>query len=571
MTTPLLSPSPTVHVVGVGKVSIASAIDSYSAQLGRVVGEEEAAKLLLLHDPATMAMHLTRGGWTEGEDGAFVAPPHIELLTERILSTLRRPRGKLLVSMPRRMGKSRLCSIWLPAWYLATSPSKKVILDSYSAEHAERKSLPVRNIVQKWGAMFGLKLRPDSRALGEWNLTHGGGMIAVGAGGAGMGAGANLRVIDDPIKEAKEAYSETQREGLWQWWEMSVETGLEPDARIVFDMTRWHEDDIIGRILSRRRVRFTPRPSERAAFDRSLQEGEWEYLKLPALAEDADDPLGRTRGDALWAARQPAHVIEEFRGSVAFAGLFQQRPSALEGELLKREWFRFFDPHSVLFKDDGVYIGGHKAQIIIQSWDCSFKKSTTADFVVGGIIARVGANFYILDIDRARRSFTQTIDAIKAVTARWPWAKVKLVEEAANGHAIIDTMRHTDPHVTPISTRGRSKVIRVTEPLPRLHATSDLARLGRVWLPQGASWTEAFLHECSTFPNGTHDDQVDMMSQALEYLQPGSWAALRPQPNQHQGTLEEMQRAQNKEDIERMVRKSLGKGRGKWSRFNRTQ
>lgn len=545
------------------KLTYTQARESVTSQLraqGHIKPDEEVpmdriARLSICANPATLARYCTQAGWTEGEEGRFQAPPHICLLNERIVATIARPRGRLIVSMPRRHGKSRLGTIWTPFYYLAiTGGKRRVIIDAHSDEYAEQFSRKIRRIIgdsadrseKAWGPLVGLRLSRDSKAVGRWDCQGGGGIIAAGVGaGSGMGSGASLRVTDDPVGGPEDAYSERERAKIWEWWETSAETGLEPGAAMIVIQTRWHQEDLIGHILDSRRVKLTPPPHLRKAMHDSLQPGEWEYLRLPALSEGAHiDPMAREEGKALWPGRITEAEIRDHEGTAAWAGLYQQRPTNAEGDLLKREWFKEYDQThlkreggKVYFNHAGEWVA---AEVVLQSWDTTFKSSKEADYVVGQVWARAGKMFYLLDQVRARMDFPTTVEAIKEMCDRWPEAKTKLIEESANGHAIIQTLQHKIPGIRPVSTQGRSKVVRVSMALPRLHAVADLIKWGQVWIPSWVSWKRAFLDECAAFgPAAAHDDVIDAMSQSLIVLQPGSWAHAKPSAPPPPKTLDE--------------------------------
>jgi len=249
-------------------------------------------------------------------------------------------------------------------------------------------------------------------------------------------------------------------------------------------MTRWHEDDLAGRLL------------------KEMKAGgqQWTVLELQAVAGE-NDALGRKPGEALWpeygyneawAAETKVDV-----GTYFWNALYQQHPSSPEGEMLKRGWWKFYKAIPA------------DLQEVIQSWDMTFKDSDGSDYVTGGVWGRKGADKYLLDQVRGRMDFPTTLAAVKALTAKWPEARAKLVEDKANGPAVIATLKREIPGLIPVEPRG-SKMARVAAVSPEIEA-------GNVYLPDPsiAPWVNDFIEECSAFPNGKHDDQVDQMSQAL--------------------------------------------------------
>ena len=190
--------------------------------------------------------------------------------------------------------------------------------------------------------------------------------------------------------------------------------------------------------------------------------------------------------------------------------------------MLRKEWWRLY-PHTESEKIAG------EADQLIQSWDLSFKKSDSSDYVVGQVWARRGRNFYLIDQVRRRMDFPDTVSALRAMSMKHPRAVVKLIEESANGFAVIQTLRHELPGIIPISTKGRSKVVRLSDPLSRAHSVAAMVESGRVWLPEGLPLTSDLIAEAAAFPYGEHDDAVDALSQALSYMAPASWGRQEPQ------------------------------------------
>lgn len=406
-----------------------------------------------------------------------------------------------MVSMPRRHGKSSLCSLWTPCWFLCRWPDNYVILSSYETDFAELWGRQCRDQLTSWGGMFGVQLKEDSQAAGRWNTTVGGGMVATGAGGALMGRGAHLFIVDDPFKSWEEAQSETIRQKVWDWFQASVLTALEPYGSVVIVMTRWHEDDLVGKVLA------------------SSDAAGWKYIRLPALAE-AGDPIGRREGEPLWEKRYDRQRLGALKNSLdprIWAGLYQQSPTVIEGDILKRSWWKFYHPGQLNIS---------ALTRVIQSWDCTFKSTKGSDYVVGQVWGQLGPHCYLLDQVRQRMDFPTTAEAIKAMSQRWPQARPILIEESANGYAIIQTLQHELRGILPVKTHGHSKLVRVIgDEEERVHSVSMMIKAGHGWLPDPSttSWVPGFIDECAAFPAGQFDDQVDALSQALSWLQPSTW------------------------------------------------
>ena len=393
--------------------------------------------------------------------------------------------------MPPRHGKSELISHWLPVWYLNTWPERRIILATYGADFSADWGRRVRNTIQEHQGALRVSVAQDSASANRWHTTAGGGMIAVGVGGPITGRGADLLVVDDPVKTAEDAYSETYRERAWDWWTTTARTRLEPGASVVVLMTRWHDDDLAGRIL-------------RSARDTGL---EWQVLELPALAE-ARDPLGRDPGEALWPERYDVDALLATQaevGSRTWSALYQQRPSPEDGGYFQRSWWRFYTRAPARFDE------------VIQSWDMAFKGTSGSDFVVGQVWGRSGADRYLLDQVRGRWDFPRTLDAVRGLSDRWPEARTKLIEDKANGPAVLDTLRRELHGLVAVEPQG-GKVSRAA-------AVSHQVEGGNVWLPARSlnpdgeavldPWVRDFIEEAVAFPAAQHDDQVDAMTQAL--------------------------------------------------------
>ena len=250
--------------------------------------------------------------------------------------------------------------------------------------------------------------------------------------------------------------------------------------------TRWHEDDLAGRLLN----------PEYGEVD------DWRIISIPAIAEE-NDLLGRQPGEPYWPEHgfdlKWAEDTKNAVGTQTWNALYQQRPAPAEGAMIKREWFKFYEEVPTNF------------DLLLQSWDLSFKDSVGSDFVSGMVMGNVGANIYLLpDISYGRMDFPTTLDAIRKLTARNPKAHLKLIEDKANGPAVIAMLRKEIRGIIPITPKG-SKVARVS-------AVSPLMEAGNVFLPSPkiCSWVEDFIEECAAFPNGTHDDRVDSLSQGLQ-------------------------------------------------------
>jgi predicted phage terminase large subunit-like protein len=235
----------------------------------------------------------------------------------------------LAIEAPPRHGKSELFSKWTPAWHILRWPEKRVIIASYEHNFARMWGRKVREIIEEHGAEFGVTISDGQSAASDWETNYGGGMLTAGARGPMTGRGADLLIIDDPIKNAEEAVSEVVRDGLGDWWDSTASTRIEPGGKAILIATRWHEDDLTGRVLRH--------ADERGG--RKIQQ-----LTLRAVAED-DDVLGREEGEALWPQRYDEKALERerlSRDAYWWLSLYQQRP----GRPGVTEWpEEYFGPH----------------------------------------------------------------------------------------------------------------------------------------------------------------------------------------------------------------------------------
>ncbi len=405
--------------------------------------------------------------------------------------------GRLIVSMPPRHGKSLTVSRLFPAWLLGRNPTKRIMLTSYGATLAHRNSRLVRNLMRApiyraWSGGVRLVMPLEgSAAVESWDIADrggptGGGMDAAGVGGGITGKGADLIIVDDPIKSRAEAENPARRERIWEWFTDDLYTRREPGAAVIIVMTRWHLDDLVGRLL-----RHMPH--------------QWENLCLPALAipDNPDDPLKRAPGAPLWPERFPLETLLETQqtlGEYAWAGLYQQQPIPSEGGLFKRANFR------------EISIDELKAfpiQRTVRFWDLAMTTGEHSDYSVGVLLGHTQrGDLVVLDVRRFRADWYGVKQQIMA-TARDDGSGVLIgVEATAGGKQVVDQLLReiAGYWAKPYVPKG-SKTVRA---LP----LSAKVSAGQVYVIKD-TWTEAYLEEFAGFPYSTHDDQVDATAGAL--------------------------------------------------------
>lgn len=415
---------------------------------------------------------------------------------------------RLMVFMPPRHGKSELVSRKFPAYLLGRNPDTSIISCSYSADLASRMNRDVQRLIdsERYLELFpGTQLsNQHTRRFYETRYTRNNNMFEVvdkkgtyrssGVGGGITGMGGEYIIIDDPVKNREDADSATIREKIYDWYTSTLYTRLEKDGCILLTLTRWHEDDLAGKLL------------------KAAQEGadQWTILELPAVCEYPPKPYDvRQEGEALWKWKYDEEALEKMKvtvGSRDWAALYQQHPTPGEGGTFKREWWNYY---KVL--PDGLYD-------FVQSWDCTFKDAQSSDYVVGQVWARKGSSRYLLDQVRGRMSFTETLYAIRSLSAKWTQAVRKLVEDKANGTAVIDVLRKEIPGLIPVEPEG-GKIVRA-------NAVTAVAEAGNIYLPDPsiAPWVHDFVEEHAVFPNGANDDQVDAQTQANTYYNSSSFS-----------------------------------------------
>jgi predicted phage terminase large subunit-like protein len=422
--------------------------------------------------------------------GLWVPKPHLCLIDDLWLRAMTEP-IHAIVEMPPRHGKSELGSHWGPAWAIGVY-RKRVILTSYEAQFAATWGGKARDAVISNQDWLGVEVDQRTAARDAWNLIGAGGMVTAGVGGPITGKGADVLLVDDPVKNDREALSPKTRERMKEWWRSTAYTRLEPGGSAIVTMTRWHEDDLVGYLLR-----------EEGVIDEG---GKWTRLRLPALAEP-DDPLGRSEGEPLWPDRYGLDRLAELKvssGPYWWNALYQQRPSPPEGGMLNRTWWRYWTDDPVTDADEW--------DAIIASWDMNFRGGPGSDYVVGQVWGRHQGRYYLLDQVRGPWNFPETIQAFTSLCERWPAITTHIVEKAANGEAVIASLRDHVPGIIGVPPVGSKEA--------RVASVSGMIEAGQVYLPEPRRepWVADFIEECAAFPNALNDDQVDAMSQGLRRL-----------------------------------------------------
>jgi predicted phage terminase large subunit-like protein len=415
--------------------------------------------------------------------GLYVPSRHTDLICEKLMEVERGECTRLILCLPPRHSKSMTVSETFPSWFLGRNPDRRVIEVSYGDSLAKRFGRENKKKINEFGKeIFGIELDRANASNNNFGIIdHRGGMISAGVGGSITGEGADLLIIDDPIKNRKEALSPTYKEMIWNEWQNTLLTRLHPGGRVIIILTRWSEDDLVGRLLEK-------------------EGDQWDVISLAAECEDEDDLLNRKIGEPLWKERGfDEDWIKKMKsevGSFVWSALYQQSPRPSGGSIVKRDWFQYYR-----------YVD--QFDELIQSWDCTFKDANDSDYVVGTVWGKKGGNYYLVDLVRDKMGIVATMSAIRSMSAKHPRALTKLIEDKANGSAVIEMLKNEIAGIIPYSPKD-SKIA-------RLQAVAPIIESGNVYLPDPsmAPWVHDFIEEIISFPNGKFDDQTDSMSMAL--------------------------------------------------------
>ncbi len=432
---------------------------------------------------------------------------HAEVLAAKLQGVGEGSVRRLVVNVPPRHLKSLAASVALPAWLLGHDPTLAVVNVTYAQDLSEKFARDCRAVMTSpwYQSLFSTRLGSSREPLAELATTSGGFRMATSVGGVLTGRGADVILIDDPLKPT-DAMSESRRRAANDWFDSTLYSRLNDKARgkIIIVMQRLHEDDLAGHVLKHEA---------------------WDVVSFPAIAEDderfaIETPFGpkefrRPAGEALAPAREPLATLERIRatiGEMNFASQYQQSPAPAGGGMIKAAWFRRFPLGEISSPPD--LIRGRGFDRIIQSWDTANKPSALSDYSVCTTWGLMGPNFYLLDVVRRKLSYPELKRAVLDQDQRFSPEAI-LIEDRASGTQLIQEL----------IAQGCSRATRFSpsgDKVMRLHAQAATIENGFVWLPETAPWLADYLAELLAFPAGRHDDQVDSTAQAL------AWAKQRP-------------------------------------------
>jgi len=435
---------------------------------------------------ATKVFNILNPGQRFITTGGFLTMSHAlaELQTGQI--------KRLLITVPPRSGKSMLASVALPAFVLGRDPTRRVLCASYSGELSAKFARDCRSVMihPSYRQLFPATVIAGKNTEAEIETAHGGFRYATSVGGTLTGRGGNYIVVDDPIKP-EDAMSRAARDRSWEWFTGTVGSRLDNKAEdaIIVVMQRLHVDDLAGHLL---------------------EQGGWYHLSLPAIAEIEEElPAGwgctfsRKIGDVLDPQREPREILEQIKrdlSSATFNAQYQQSPIPLEGTMLKWSWFKFYhDPPQRMSSDR-----------VVQSWDTASKSEEINDYSVGTTWLAKNNDYYLLDVFRARMQYPELKQRVREL-ANLHRANSILIEDKGSGTSLIQDLRY-EGSLRPIAISPEK------DKITRLHAQTAKIEAGQVFLPERAAWLRDFEAEMKQFPNGRYDDQVDSVSQFLNWV-----------------------------------------------------
>lgn len=469
---------------------------------------------IMLSSPAELGKEIVKERWQ--------IPLHLSLINLLLVKLAERRLYRFIVNLPPRHGKSELITKFFIFWYIGNFPSHRIFLVTYQNKFAEEWGRRLRQLITEYGkTYFDIELDPKESSARQLRINKYGGMIyCVGSCGPITGRGADLIVIDDPIKNDREALSPKIRDNLWDWFKATLYTRLEPDGILILVMTRWHTDDIVARIQNSFDLLEYGKDINKIQ-DIELTMNKWLLLRLTAIAEE-NDPLGRRIGEPLWQSRFPIDLLMERKqvlGEFWFSALYQQTPKPLTGKIFRREKFNYFS-----IKDDFIEFLTKKEEQILLSYiklsdlsifatiDLAITTNQQSDFTVAVVFGiSKDRKIFLLEVLREKFDSAEHINFVHNIFSKW--------------HPILIGIESVQYQVSLVQQARRLGIpIKELRPdkdkVARSLAIATYVENGLVYLNQRASWLEDFLAELVEFPNGKHDDQVDAFAYIAQIIQP---------------------------------------------------
>ncbi len=491
----LFTPTPVASPVSL--IEALPTLDSINAELAKRSLRDYVELVWPIIEPGTTFL----GNW------------HIDLICEYLEAVTAGEIKRLLITVPPRYMKSNLVSVAWPTWEWISDPRLRYVFSSYSSSLSNKHSLDRRTIIQSdwykqnYGHIY--QLAGDQNTKTEFENTERGRMVATSVGGTLTGKGGLRLVMDDPHNPT-EAASDTQRLAAINYFDQTFSTRLDSakTGAIVVVQQRLHEKDLAGHLLAK---------------------GDWEHLCIPLVCEEKTTitaprsgvSFTREKGDILWPERDGEKEIEQKKsdlGAFGFASQMQQAPAPAEGNVVKKFWFNYYNVTP-------------RFALMLQSWDCNFKKLITSDYVCGQIWGAVQNRKYLVEMFKQKTGIVGTLQAIADMTVKYPEAITKLIEDKANGSAVMELFEDKIEGLIPVEPQGGKEA--------RVAAVSPIIEAGNVYLPcigdptewnntpllnrtqemfdnvMKPLWVEDFIKSCAIFPKGENDDDVDAATQAL--------------------------------------------------------
>ncbi len=422
-------------------------------------------------------------------EGRWIKGKAVSYICDKVQEFIEKDTGHafdiLVLSIPPQHGKSMTITETLPSWYLGKFPTKRIIEASYSEDFAQlfgRRNL--RKIEQFGKGLFNIEKGKIANNT-EFELSNGiGGMISRGILSGVTGRPADLMIIDDPVKNRQEADSKTYRDRIWAEWNDSFKSRLSFGAKVIIIQTRWHEDDFAGRIIK--------------------NEKHVTVINLKCEADD-NDPLGRKPGEALCPEIGKGNEwLKDFKstfttkeGSRTWNALYQGSPTPDDGNIFKRKWFKYYEKLPTL-------------PYMLISVDATFKDKEDNDFVSIQVWGKRNSDFYLIDRVKEHFGFTETLNVIRQLRNKYNKCSAVLIEDKANGSAIVEVLQREFSGIIPINPEGGK--------IARANAVSPSFESGNVYFPKNKQWLYDYETELVSFPNAEHDDDVDCTTQAVNRL-----------------------------------------------------
>lgn len=403
----------------------------------------------------------------------------------------------LILQAPPQHGKSEIVSRKLPGFLMGRFPDLNIGTASYADELASIMALDVRRLLAsdehiRLFPAAAEKRKYDVNRNGEFTTPGGKGSYkGVGVGSGLTGRPLDIAIVDDPIKNAQEALSPTTKEAIWNWYQTVLKTRLSERSGLIVMATSWAEDDLSGRIM------------QQHEGDSRLT-----ILRFPAINDRDESGYNPEMPDGpLCPDLHSLEQLHEFKREMSdywWSAMYQQSPKPLGGNVFKESGVRYYFPKDLPKKFDKV----------IASWDCTFKDTDGSDYVVGQIWGKKGPNAYLLAQTRDRMSFTRTVSEVVKQWEEWNRPRPVLIEDKANGPAVIDTLKKSVSAILPVEPDGSK--------LARAHAITAYWEAGNIWIPHPdvAPWVKGYVAELTAFPAAANDDQVDATTQAIRHLFP---------------------------------------------------